>query len=229
MIPVSTCHEDGFETQLLPIYVASCLDSVFSTRSFSIIIRHQFTRTAVAFFHIVQSIKPRWPLLQGNKPYDTLPCRLISSSSSAFGMKPATGPTNFFGQPQQQTGQQQPNLFSGFGQNQQQNQPQQSSTTGGLFGSATQSQPTAGLFGSTQPQPGGSLFGNTQQQQQQQQQQQSGLFGSSTTATSNPLQPQATLPASAFGTSTTTGTGGFGGNTLFGNKQPQQQQQQQWP
>jgi hypothetical protein len=48
------------------------------------------------------------------------------------------------------------------------------------------------------------FFGTAQQQQQQQ-----GLFGSSTTSTSNPLQPQATLPANAFGASTTTGTGGF--------------------
>jgi len=188
------------------------------------------------------------------------------NSSSAFGMPPATGSTNIFGQPQQQTGQQQSNLFSGFGQNQQQNQPQPS-TTGGLFGSTTQSQPnagglfgsttqsqpttglfgstaqsqpttgglfgsttqsqgtTGGLFGSTQPQAGGSLFGNAHQQQQQQQQQ-TGLFGSNTTSTSNPLQPQATLPANAFGASTTTG-GGFGGSTLFGSKQPQQQQQWQ--
>ncbi len=34
------------------------------------------------------------------------------NSSSAFGMPPATGSTNIFGQPQQQTGQQQSNLFA---------------------------------------------------------------------------------------------------------------------
>src|SRR5258707_14417371 len=88
------------------------------------------------------------------------------NSSSAFGMPPATGSTNIFGQPQQQTGQQQSNLFAGFGQNQQQHQPQPS-TTGGLFGSTTQSQPTTGgLFGSTQSQPTtGGLFGSTTQSQ----------------------------------------------------------------
>ncbi|KAF8905080.1 hypothetical protein CPB84DRAFT_1894928 [Gymnopilus junonius] len=177
------------------------------------------------------------------------------SSTSAFGQNQQQNTNAFsaFGQNQQQT-QQQPG-GSLFGQPQQQQQqptgslfgqPQQQQPTGSLFGQPQQQQPTGSLFGQPQQQqqqqPVGSLFGQAQQQQPQQQTnvfgggslfgtntstqqpQQSGLFGSATT---NPLQPQATLPAGAFGSINTGGAfGNLGGSTLFGSKSQQPQQQQ---
>ncbi|PPR02616.1 hypothetical protein CVT24_002187 [Panaeolus cyanescens] len=142
-------------------------------------------------------------------------------------------------QPQQTT-----SLFSGFGQqNTQQNQQAQPTTS--LFGGQQQQQPqqqqpaqgslfgggSSSIFGNTantntnttNPQPqqgafGSSLFGNTAQQPQQQQ---PSLFGGA-----QPLQAQATQPASAFGANTGNTGGAFGsfGSSLFANKpQPTQQ------
>ncbi|KAJ3510977.1 hypothetical protein NLJ89_g4367 [Agrocybe chaxingu] len=168
-----------------------------------------------------------------------------TTTGGLFGQtQPQQTTGGLFGQPQQQ----QP-AGGLFGQPQQQQQP-----AGGLFGQTQQQQqPAGGLFGQPQQQQqpaAGGLFGQPQQQQQQpqgglfgstlfgtntnanattQQPQQGGLFGS-TTGT-NPLQAQATLPAGAFGSSTTGGAGGFGGlgggSTLFGTRSQQPQQQPQ--
>ncbi|KAI1205774.1 uncharacterized protein F4807DRAFT_441301 [Annulohypoxylon truncatum] len=103
---------------------------------------------------------------------------------------------------------------------------------GGLFGSASNSQPAAGssLFGntSTTPKPSG-LFGNapstsstaaaSQLQPQPQPQQSGGLFGSSSTATSQPQQTTSSLFGGATSTTQPQQAGG-----LFGNAQPTQTQ-----
>lgn len=132
--------------------------------------------------------------------------------------------TGTFGQPQQQ---QQPAATGLLGQPAQQQQQPAAST--GLFGQPAgqqQQQPASiGLFGQPQQQQqqsqqntfGLSIFGSStnqpnQQQQQQQQPGQStfGGWGSTTTASVNPLQPQATVPVSSG---------------IFGSA-PQQQQRQ---
>ncbi|KAL9596176.1 MAG: hypothetical protein Q9179_004713 [Wetmoreana sp. 5 TL-2023] len=113
------------------------------------------------------------------------------------------------GQPSQQsTGQIGGGLFGSLGQPAQQNQSQ----GGGLFGSS-QPQPTSSIFGNTQNAPnaqqGSSLFGKplgqgqsslfgSQQQQQQQQQSQPGLFGA---AQQQQQQPQIPQQGSLFGQS----------------------------
>ncbi|PPQ92234.1 hypothetical protein CVT25_008916 [Psilocybe cyanescens] len=154
--------------------------------------------------------------------------------------QPAT--TGLFGQPQQQQQPAQPTTNI-FGQPQQQQQQQPAQPTTNIFGQPQQQQqPTSGLFGQPQQQPQqqqqtGGLFGQPQQQQQPQPQTNlfgGGLFGNNAnqqqqtqTGTPNPLQAQGTLPASAFG-ATTTGTGAFGGfgggTSLFGAKSQQPQQ-----
>ncbi|KAL4076294.1 nucleoporin autopeptidase-domain-containing protein [Scleroderma citrinum] len=149
-----------------------------------------------------------------------------TQSSTAFGGFGTAAKPSIFGQPAQTTG----TTGTGFGLfgNQQQQQPQQPQQS-------QQTQPATGLFGSTTPAAGGSLFGQ-QQQPQQQQQQTGGLFGNtttqpsgglfgSTTGTSSTLfgntqQNQAQQPAQTgglFGTAKpVTGTGLFGGGTTFG-------------
>ncbi|KAF9562002.1 hypothetical protein CPC08DRAFT_735374 [Agrocybe pediades] len=169
-----------------------------------------------------------------------------ASTTNIFGQpqqQQNTGSTNIFGQPQQQQTTTTTNLFG-------QPQQQQNTTTTGLFGQQQQpqqQQPQTNLFGNSlfgsnantnnnqqqQQQPAapsnpfGGLFGNNNNNtgnQQQQQPQSTNLFGGSTTT--NPLQAQPTLGASAFGGGNTGGTGlfGGGGGGLFGAK-PQQPQQ----
>ncbi|OCH88580.1 hypothetical protein OBBRIDRAFT_836504 [Obba rivulosa] len=133
------------------------------------------------------------------------------------------------GQNTQQQQQKPPPLFGGgaFGQTQ---QPQQQSTTTSIFGQpSTTNQPQQNTLGS-------SIFGNPQNQQNQPGQSTLGglgafgggtsnatgstlggsTFGSWGSTTTNPLQPQPTQPANAFGGST------LGSSTLFG-RQPTQQ------
>ncbi|KAL0579584.1 Nucleoporin nup49/NSP49 (Nuclear pore protein nup49/NSP49) [Marasmius crinis-equi] len=175
---------------------------------------------------------------------------MFNSSSSGFGLKPATTApatgTSLFGQPQQNTG---TSIFGGNTQN-------QPATSTSMFGNTSNTGPntTGSLFGGggtgafgqqNQQKPAGtSLFGqsnaggtgtglfgqNNQQQQQQSGGTGTGLFGQSNTGgtgtglfgqTQNqPQQSGAGTGTGLFGQSNTSGTG----TGLFGQSNQQQQQ-----
>ncbi|EMD33886.1 hypothetical protein CERSUDRAFT_117412 [Gelatoporia subvermispora B] len=160
------------------------------------------------------------PQTQPNQP-QTQGTSIFGGPLGQNAQQQQTQGTSLFGSTLGQYGQQQqqkpPSLFGSgtFGQTQ---QPSQNQTTN-IFGQpSTNNQPQQSTLGT-------SIFGNNQNQPNQQSTL-SGLgslggtsagstFASWGSTTTNPLQPQATQPASAFGS-------GLGASTLFG-KQPMQQ------